>query len=138
MTSRHLHDVVAGVLLRDDRVLLCHRHPNRQWFPNVWDVPGGHIEVDESPSAAVQRELREELGIDVRLDSSEPFRTITPSTELRLQVWIVTEWEGKIENHAPYEHDEIAWFNADELLHIDLTDGQLTGVLLDALELATS
>jgi len=65
--------------------------------------------------------------------SSEPFRTIAPTTELRLQVWIVTEWEGKIENHAPDEHDEIACFNADELLHIELTDDQLTGMLRDAL-----
>jgi len=37
--------------VRDGCVLLCHRHPNRQWYPNVWDVPGGHIEADESPTA---------------------------------------------------------------------------------------
>jgi hypothetical protein len=41
------HEIVAAVLVRDGRVLLCHRSPGREWFPNVWDLPGGHVEADE-------------------------------------------------------------------------------------------
>lgn len=73
------HDVVAGVLVRDGHVLLCHRHPNREWYPNTWDVPGGHIEADETAANALRRELREELGVDVVLDNPDPFRTLRPS-----------------------------------------------------------
>ena len=39
------HDVVAGVLIRDGHVLLCHRSPAREWYPDVWDLPGGHVEA---------------------------------------------------------------------------------------------
>ena len=67
------HRVATAVLVNSDRVLLCHRHPNRSWYPNVWDVPGGHIEDAETPAEAVVRELREELGVTIRLNSTTPF-----------------------------------------------------------------
>ena len=51
--------VAAGVLFVDgDRVLLV-----RKTYGNGWDVPGGYAEIGESPAAACQRELKEELGI---------------------------------------------------------------------------
>jgi 8-oxo-dGTP pyrophosphatase MutT (NUDIX family) len=40
--------VAAAALVNSDRVLLSHRHPSRRWYPNVWDIPGGHIEDDET------------------------------------------------------------------------------------------
>jgi 8-oxo-dGTP diphosphatase len=59
------HDVVGAVLVDRSRVLLCHRRPDRAWYPDVWDLPGGHLEPGESSLAALGRECREELGIDV-------------------------------------------------------------------------
>ncbi len=41
-----------AILRKNDRVLMCHRHPNREWVPNVWDFPGGHIAKDETPQQA--------------------------------------------------------------------------------------
>jgi ADP-ribose pyrophosphatase YjhB (NUDIX family) len=38
-----VHIVVAGLLVRDQQVLLCHRSAERKWYPNVWDLPGGHV-----------------------------------------------------------------------------------------------
>jgi 8-oxo-dGTP diphosphatase len=52
--------VVAGLLVVGNTVLLCHRSANRRWYPNVWDLPGGHVEHGESPAAALVRELKEE------------------------------------------------------------------------------
>ena len=59
-------EVVAGLLVRDGRVLLCHRFAGRQWFPDVWDLPGGHVECGEPPINALARELEEELGIRIQ------------------------------------------------------------------------
>lgn len=63
--SDRLHYVVMGLPRRNDHVLLCHRHPQRRWYPNVWDLPGGHVEPHEDPRDALERELREELGIAI-------------------------------------------------------------------------
>jgi len=60
-----VHRVVAAALLRHGRVLLSHRSPRRTWYPDVWDLPGGHIDVGESPERAVSRELLEEVGVTV-------------------------------------------------------------------------
>jgi len=45
--------------------VLCHRSPERRWYPDVWDFPGGHIEPGEDPQAALRREVAEELGADL-------------------------------------------------------------------------
>jgi RimJ/RimL family protein N-acetyltransferase/ADP-ribose pyrophosphatase YjhB (NUDIX family) len=53
---------ISQMLVRDpeDRVLLC-----RLTYKNDWDLPGGVVEVGESPQVAVQREVEEELGLEV-------------------------------------------------------------------------
>jgi 8-oxo-dGTP diphosphatase len=51
--------IAAGVLfVNGDRILLVHKT-----YANGWDIPGGYAEIGESPAAACQRELKEELGI---------------------------------------------------------------------------
>lgn len=58
--------VAAGVLREDGRVLLAQRQPEDS-LGGFWEFPGGKIEPGEEPRAALRRELREELGIDVRV-----------------------------------------------------------------------
>lgn len=54
----------AGLVILDDRgrVLLV-----KPTYKEAWEVPGGIVEIGESPRAAAQREAREELGIDVEV-----------------------------------------------------------------------
>lgn len=44
-----LTHVAIALLVRDGRALLAHRHPGRRWYPDVWDLVGGHIEPSETP-----------------------------------------------------------------------------------------
>ena len=116
------HHVVAAAIVRNGSVLLCHRHPDRKWYPNVWDVPGGHIDAGESPLDALVRELREELGIEI-----DPTRVVSvlrssPKPDLDIEIWAVETWTGKITNAEPDEHDEISWFAAAELDDLELAD----------------
>jgi RimJ/RimL family protein N-acetyltransferase/8-oxo-dGTP pyrophosphatase MutT (NUDIX family) len=57
---------IAQMLVRDpdERVLLC-----RLTYKNDWDLPGGVVEVHESPQLAVSREVAEELALDIKADS---------------------------------------------------------------------
>lgn len=126
------HDVAAALLVRGGRVLLCHRHPDRRWYPDVWDIPGGHIDVGEAPATALRRELNEELGVTIRLADEEPWRSLTPTSDLTLNVWVVDDWAGDVENRAPNEHDEIAWFSPDETCNLTLVDDYLEALIHEA------
>lgn len=58
--------VGAGIILlnRNNEVLLLLRDNKVDIpFPNMWDIPGGKVEVGEEPEFAVRREINEELGI---------------------------------------------------------------------------
>lgn len=57
---------IAQMLVRDphDRVLLC-----RLTYKDDWDLPGGVVEVHESPQLAVSREVAEELSLDIKADA---------------------------------------------------------------------
>ena len=111
---------IVTALLRDgNRVLLCHRSPRRRWAPDVWDLPGGHVEPGELPGAALVRELREELGIDITAPSGPPVQEIYGDT-FDMQIWLIEAWTGSPVNVAPDEHDAIAWFTEDALGELSL------------------
>jgi 8-oxo-dGTP diphosphatase len=59
-------DVVAAVIERDGLVLICQRKRGGR-HPLKWEFPGGKIESGEDPKTALERELREELGIAARI-----------------------------------------------------------------------
>jgi 8-oxo-dGTP diphosphatase len=87
---------MAGVLLDGTgRVLLAQR-PAGKHLAGFWEFPGGKLEADETPLAALARELLEELGIHVR--SAEalirlPWRY--GDRELLLDAWRVSSWRGE-------------------------------------------
>ena len=110
--------VVVGVLVRDGRVLLVHRRPDKRAFPDVWDLPGGVVEEGESERAALGRELREGLGIEVATDAATHLRRVVvgPDHEpVVLSAWSVPQWRGEPANVAPDEHDDLAWSGLDDL-----------------------
>ena len=101
---------VAAVLRRGKSVLLCHRSSARQYFPNVWDLPGGHVEPGEHAAEALKRELKEELGIRVARLPDQPSYVLSDDTlDVDLSVWFVDNWQGDPMNSAPEEHDDLAW-----------------------------
>ena len=62
-TPRHSVSVAAVVVDDSNRVLVIRRQDN-----GAWQLPGGVLELDETPEAGVCREVREETGVDVRPD----------------------------------------------------------------------
>lgn len=123
------HLVVAGLLIREDMVLLCHRSADRRWFPNVWDLPGGHVEAGETTSAALVRELQEELGIEVTAPTSPEIARLQGSN-FDCRIWAIREWSGT-PHCASDEHDQIEWFSSSEIGELPLADDRYRD-LLDA------
>jgi 8-oxo-dGTP diphosphatase len=54
--------VVAGIIERDARVLICQRRAGKA-LGLKWEFPGGKMRPSETPRQALERELREELGV---------------------------------------------------------------------------
>ena len=113
-----MHEVVVGALVRDGRVLLAHRRPDKRAYPNVWDLPGGVMEAGESELDALTRELDEELGVRIVTDSASHLCRLTagpPVVLALLSAWLVRDWHGEPANVAPEEHADIGWFTVEEL-----------------------
>jgi 8-oxo-dGTP pyrophosphatase MutT (NUDIX family) len=111
-------EVVLAALVREGRVLLAHRRPDKRAYPDVWDLPGGVVEASESELGALSRELHEELGVQIATGSASHLCRLTagPAEEpAPLSAWLVRDWRGTPANVAPEEHDAIGWFGLEEL-----------------------
>jgi 8-oxo-dGTP pyrophosphatase MutT (NUDIX family) len=121
-------------VLRDDgAVLMCHRHPAREWVPNVWDFPGGHVEEHETHQDALARELVEELGIHINPPPSVPDEVLTiEAHSVRLSIWFI-DYRGPIENRCPDEHDDVRWLSLEDAAQLDLADPEYIPLIQRAL-----
>ena len=81
-------------------------------LPLKWEFPGGKVEPKEKPEAALVREVREELGCDVRIVQRVPGEWPLPYSRV-MWVWIAELVGGQ--PRADSAHDEIRWLTADEL-----------------------
>ncbi|MCX7949405.1 MAG: (deoxy)nucleoside triphosphate pyrophosphohydrolase [Treponemataceae bacterium] len=61
-------EVVAAIVYNDTGQILCTLRSHTMHNGGLWEFPGGKIEKGEDPREALQRELREELGIEVTLE----------------------------------------------------------------------
>jgi 8-oxo-dGTP pyrophosphatase MutT (NUDIX family) len=129
-----IHIAVAA-LVRDGLVLLVHRHPSRRWYPDCWDLVGGHVESGELPHQAVRRECLEELGVRVHDPLPIPMSVSDPT--LDVHAFLVTYWDGEPINAAPEEHDGLRWFRRSDLEDLRLAHPASRSNILSAIQVAT-
>lgn len=123
--------VVAGILVRDGKLLLCQRLPNKH-NALKWEFPGGKLEAGESPEAALERELTEELRIPTRTGRIfDAIRCTEGDRDLMILFYFSEILSGE---PIPVECHDLAWVNPDELLSFDLapTDAKVAARLATA------
>lgn len=111
-------EVVSAVVIHRGRILLTQRPPGKA-YPLVWETPGGKVDGNESHHQALQRELREELGVEtcdipehalwcggIRSGDTEYFVLLYPATV--------------IGPPRPLEGQGIGWFTSTELQCLEL------------------
>ena len=59
-------DVVAALIGKEDKVLICQRHEHDK-FGGLWEFPGGTVEDGEGKEEAIRREIEEELGVVIEI-----------------------------------------------------------------------
>lgn len=79
--------VVAAIIVRNSRVLICQRRRDKA-FPLKWEFPGGKVESGESLTDALGREILEELGVGIEI-RGEVYRTQYSYAELSAAIEIV-------------------------------------------------
>jgi 8-oxo-dGTP diphosphatase len=91
--------VVAAMVERDGRVLICRRRAD-QSHPLEWEFPGGKVEPGETPAEALARELTEEIGLEgVRGREMTRYEFAYPGkSPIRLIFFRVTAFRGEPQN----------------------------------------
>ena len=120
-TSGAAITVVAGLIYRDGRLLVCQRRDDGP-FPLKWEFPGGKVEIGESDIDALRRELREELAVEAcaavficQYDHSYP---AGPTVSLRF--YHVSEFTGAVKNLI---FKQISWCKFADLAQLDFLEG---------------
>jgi 8-oxo-dGTP diphosphatase len=127
--------VVAVALVdTDGRVLLAER-PAGKPMAGLWEFPGGKMHKGETPEAALIRELKEELGIDVAESCLAPLTFASHRYEdfhLLMPLYVCRRWQGMV---TPHEGQRLAWVRPPRLAEYSMppADKPLVAVLRDLL-----
>jgi 8-oxo-dGTP diphosphatase len=118
----------------DGRVLLA-RRPEGKKMAGLWEFPGGKLNPGETPEAALIRELKEELGIDVAAACLAPFAFASHDYEgfhLLMPLFVCRRWKG---TPTPREKQTLAWVRASRLTEYEMppADKPLIPLLRDFL-----
>ena len=105
--------LVVALALRDkEGRWLMHRRPAHKHHGGLWEFPGGKVEAAETPANALVREIREELGITIRVDDLQPAGFAQEASGTReapivILLYTCTRWEGEVE---ALEGGQVDWF----------------------------
>jgi 8-oxo-dGTP diphosphatase len=118
----------------DGRVLLAQR-PEGKPMSGLWEFPGGKIADGETPEAALARELKEELGVDVTPACLAPIAFASHDSgefHLLMPLFVCRKWSGR---PKPLEAAALAWVRPAALMSYDMppADRPLAAQLRDLL-----
>ncbi|GHA26753.1 NTP pyrophosphohydrolase [Devosia pacifica] len=107
--------VVACALVDADRRVLIARRPEGKALAGLWEFPGGKLEENETPEAALIRELEEELGVNTQQACLAPLTFASYSYDnfhLLMPLYVCRKWTGQV---IAREHAELKWVRPQKL-----------------------
>jgi 8-oxo-dGTP diphosphatase len=118
-------NVVGAVIVSEGRVLAAKRGPSGS-LPNMWEFPGGKVELSESPQQALAREIREELLVDIRV-GEEILSTIH---EYEFGIVNLTTYYCELPSGIPRltEHAALCWLSPDEFSCVEWAPADVPAV----------
>lgn len=114
MTVRVIPYVLA-YLVKDDKVLLSLRGEQASFGAHKYALIGGKVDLKESPTDALKREVFEEVGSTILSAQMKQVLYFKGHTETCVAFTYEVAWQGEPMNKEPEKHESIAWFSFDEL-----------------------
>lgn len=113
--------VAVAILRREGKVLICQRKEGAR-YGLKWEFPGGKLEPNETTIHCLERELREELSIQLNGIERMELQTADYDDGGKFEVayCFVSEFEGEPRNNV---FQEIRWVTLDELKQLDILEG---------------
>ncbi|NLJ17570.1 (deoxy)nucleoside triphosphate pyrophosphohydrolase [Globicatella sulfidifaciens] len=124
-------EVSAALIVNEEKEILCTKRLGGE-FDGMWEFPGGKIEDGEDGRAAVIREIKEELSVDIAVD--EYFTTITyqyASFHLTMHLYFSSIINGEL---ILNEHSDATWSSVDKMDNLNWVpaDVQIIELLKDS------
>lgn len=116
--------VVCALIARAGRILLAQR-PADKHLPLKWEFPGGKVEPGEEATAAIVREIREELGCEVIITQARPRFLHDYKTVIIEMIPFVCVLDQNSPAPHPHEHIALAWVEPGKLSDYDLAPADL-------------
>jgi 8-oxo-dGTP diphosphatase len=118
-----MKQVVAALILRDERILICQR-TRHQTMPLKWEFPGGKVEPGEDTEAALYRELEEELGILATIGAKVAAlrHDYGNGATVELHFFVVEEFRGEIQNRI---FRDVRWVRKEEMPEFDFLEADV-------------
>lgn len=107
--------VVAAALVDGEGRILLQQRPVGRQMAGLWEFPGGKVESGELPEAALVRELREELGIEVEPAALSPACFASAplgGRHLLLLLYLCRRWSGEPQ---PLDSTGLEWLRPSEM-----------------------
>ena len=114
MSAKVVLVAACALIDADGRVLIAQR-PAGKPMAGLWEFPGGKIEAGERPEVCLIRELKEELGIDLKEECLAPLTFAShlyPDFHLLMPLYVCRRWEGIVE---PREAQKLKWVRPNDL-----------------------
>jgi len=105
------------LLIEDDKILLQRRHQTG-YMDGKYGVPAGHLDGGETAKEGCAREIKEEIGIDVKTENLEVVHTMFRKAEdsERIDFFMTTtSYEGEVKNCESDKCDDLGWFPLNDL-----------------------
>ncbi len=108
------------VILRKEDVILIARRCNTGYQDGNYNLPSGHVEDGETPIDAMVREVKEEIGVEIRKDDLHfahvSYRLAHDETGQRADYFFwADKWSGEVINAEPHKCDDLKWVRPEDL-----------------------
>lgn len=109
--------VVVALLRRGNKLFIAKRAETKQTWPGRYELIGGHVDPGETLEAALAREVREEIGVEVAIGEIVGAFTYESEDTFKVEIAYLCELADESAEPVlnPEDHSEAAWITKDEL-----------------------